>query len=141
MHQKMYMYKRIVEAKLFIDSHFQEQIDLNKIANSAHYSKFHFLRLFKKAFGKSPAQHLRDMRLAHAKKLLQSQKSVADVCFAVGFESIPSFSILFKKQVGVSPKEYQMLEFAKQKQVKAQPLHFIPNCFAENFNLKKSNSQ
>lgn len=48
-HSKMYMYRRIVEAKLFIDQHYYEKINLNKIANQAYFSKYHFLRLFKEA--------------------------------------------------------------------------------------------
>ena len=46
---KLYLYKRIVEARLFIDSNFTSPIDLDKISDEAHFSKYHFLRLFKKS--------------------------------------------------------------------------------------------
>ncbi|MGB5818093.1 MAG: AraC family transcriptional regulator [Saonia sp.] len=94
---KVYMYKRIVEAQLYIDSHYKENIDLNNISNQANFSKYHFLRLFKNAFGTSPHQYLTDKRISAAKKLLKENHSVSAVCFKVGFESIPSFVTLFKK--------------------------------------------
>ncbi len=141
MHQKMYMYKRIVEAKLFIDENYAEQIDLDKIADCAHYSKYHFLRLFKNAFGKSPHKYLIDVRLEHAKRLLKAQQPVTEVCMAVGFDSAPSFSILFKKHTGISPKGFKQKEQKKKIKICQHPFHFIPNCFAENFGWKNSNFQ
>ena len=75
-HNKMYVYKRIVDAKLFIDQNYTSALDLNQIAETAHYSKFHFLRLFKKCFGMSPNQYLQDLRLKKAKTLLRRGKSV-----------------------------------------------------------------
>ena len=73
-HPKMYMYKRVVEAKLFIDRNYNEKIDLENISDKAHFSKYHFLRLFKATFGKSPHKYLTDVRLLNAKKLLPENK-------------------------------------------------------------------
>ena len=53
-HPKMYLYRRIVEAKLFIDKNYHQKIDLNTISDQACFSKYHFLRLFKKAYGNVP---------------------------------------------------------------------------------------
>ena len=49
---KIYLYRRIVQAKLFIDSNFAENIDAREIAGEACYSKFHFIRTFKSIYGK-----------------------------------------------------------------------------------------
>lgn len=142
MHPKMYMYKRLVDAKLFIDRHYATPIDLECIADTAYYSKYHFLRLFKKAFGKAPAQYLRDVRLQHAKQLLSTtDTTVTEACFAVGFDSVPSFTLLFKKQYGQSPKAYQRAQLEQQAQVAKQPFQFVPNCFAETYGWKERNSQ
>jgi AraC-like DNA-binding protein len=132
---KMYMYKRIVEAKLYIDNHYNDNIDLDSISNQSYFSKYHFLRLFKGAFGLSPHQYLTEVRLLAAKKLLKESNSVKEACFKVGFESVPSFITLFKKREDVTPNEY----LKKNKQSEAEkvktPLAFIPNCFADSFGL------
>ena len=137
MYPKMYMYKRIVEAKLFIDQNYAQAIDLDKIADSAHYSKYHFLRLFKQAFGKSPHQYLKDVRLDQAKLRLKSNLSITAVCFEVGFDSVSSFSLLFKKHTGLSPKKFRQKAQNQKEVMTKSPFQFIPNCFAESYHWKK----
>ena len=56
-YQKAYLYRQIVQAKLYIDQHYAENIDVQNIAYQAHFSKFHFLRLFKSIYGKTPHQY------------------------------------------------------------------------------------
>src|SRR6478736_4821675 len=92
---KVYLYRRVVQAKLFIDQHFAETIDLENIADEASFSKFHFTRLFKKIYGKQNHQYLRVVRIENAMKLLRADRPVSEVCYAVGFESLSSFSGLF----------------------------------------------
>lgn len=136
-HPRMYMYRRIVEAKLFIDSHFADKIDLDNISNQASFSKYHFLRLFKASFGRSPHQYLTQVRLQEARKLLKNNASVTEVCFAVGFESIPSFTRLFKRHNGISPKEYAQQEAVKRSQQAIDPFAFVPGCFAKSYGWQK----
>jgi len=128
---KIYLYKRIVQAKLFIDEHFSESIDLENIADYACFSKFHFIRLFKSIYGKTPHQYLTTVRIENAKALLQKGNPVCDTCFAVGFDSVSSFSGLFRRYTKLSPVEYQQQFKNRQEKIKATPLQFIPNCFAE----------
>jgi AraC-like DNA-binding protein len=130
MNTKMYLYKRIVDAKLFIDNHFAEDLDLEQISNQAHFSKFHFIRLFKKAFGLSPCQYLISVRLQQAKQLFLKDKSVAEVCIAVGFQSTPSFCTLFKRRYGYSPREFVKHRKKIHQDVINKPLAFVPSCFA-----------
>jgi AraC-like DNA-binding protein len=127
---KLYFYSRLVKAKMFIDQHFAESIDLNNIADEAYFSKFHFIRMFKNSYGKTPHQYLISLRIERSMELLKADISVADVCYEVGFESLASFSRLFKRIIGMTPSAY-----AKQQQeLKANrmrfPLSFIPGCFA-----------
>jgi AraC-like DNA-binding protein len=129
---KRYLYKRIIQAKLFIDYNFSEQIDLDNIANEACFSKFHFTRLFKKIYNQTPHQYLTLIRIEKAKQYLsKDNNSVANVCFAVGFDSTTSFTGLFKKAVGLPPVEYQQLQIKHRIDILKSPLNYIPNCFAK----------
>ena len=99
--------KKIVESKTYINRHYSSDINLNKIASKALVSKFHFIRLFKKYYGRTPNQYLQEVRIAKAKKLLQSGKSIDTVCISVGFTSKTSFTALFRKMTGTTPLVYQ----------------------------------
>jgi AraC-like DNA-binding protein len=128
---KIYLYKRVVQAKLFIDVHFGENMDLDNISDEAHFSKFHFIRLFKNIYGKTPYQYLTSVRIENAKRLLEKEISVTETCFAVGFDSVTSFTGLFKRHTKLSPSVYQQRFLQRQEEIKKAPLQFIPNCFAE----------
>lgn len=128
---KVYLYKRIVQAKLFIDEHFSEGIELDNIADEACFSKFHFIRLFKSVYGKTPHQYLTRVRIEKAKLLLQQGISITDTCYSVGFESLTSFATLFKLYTKRSPSAYQQEYFKCKQHIKETPLSFVPNCFAE----------
>jgi AraC-like DNA-binding protein len=65
------------------------------------------LRLFKKYYGQTPRQYLIDKRIEKSKEQLKIGISVTETCFAVGFESLSSFSNLFKTKTGKSPTEFQ----------------------------------
>jgi AraC-like DNA-binding protein len=139
---KVYLYRRIVQAKLFIDNNYADNINLNNIADEANFSKFHFIRLFKKVYDKTPHQYLIKMRIEKAMQLLRADIPVSDTCYAVGFESLSSFSGLFKRIVGITPSSY----LQQQQELKAlmlnAPLKFIPGCHAQkNGWMKKSNFQ
>jgi AraC-like DNA-binding protein len=126
---QMYLYRRIVQAKLFIDEHYANALDLNDIADEACFSKFHFIRLFKKIYRKTPHQYLIAVRMQHALQLLQKDMNVSDVCFAVGFESPGSFTTLFRKYFHISPSEYLLKHQQQQLKIREQPLGFVPGCY------------
>jgi AraC-like DNA-binding protein len=127
---KMYLYRRLVQAKLFIDTHYAESIDLDLIADEASFSKFHFIKLFKKTYRRTPYQYLTIVRIQKAMELLGTGKPVSDVCYAVGFESPGSFSLLFKRVIGLTPSAYLSREQALRAEKAEAPLRFIPGCFA-----------
>ncbi len=127
---KIYLYKRIVQAKLFIDHNYANKIDLDNIADEACFSKFHFIRLFKTIYGKTPHQYLTAVRIEKAIQLLRANESVTEVCFSVGFDSLSSFSGLFKRIVGESPSSYLIQEQLTKEQINKTPLAFVPGCFA-----------
>lgn len=127
---KVYLYRRIVQAKLFIDTNFSADIDLSNISDEAFFSKFHFIRLFKDIYGKTPHQYLTSVRVDHAKKLLIKGLTVSEVCTAVGFESLSSFSTLFKNIVGESPTVFMSQQVVRRAEMETNPLKFIPGCIA-----------
>ncbi|MCE7996856.1 MAG: helix-turn-helix transcriptional regulator [Roseivirga sp.] len=107
MYPKVYLYKRIKDARILIDRHYAEPIDLDYIAKRVYLSKYHFLRLFKEAHGTSPHKYLMQKRITKAKVLLSTELTIAQVCHEVGFESVQSFSHLFKRSTGMSPGKYR----------------------------------
>jgi AraC-like DNA-binding protein len=127
---KIYLYRRMVQAKLFIDQHHAGKIDLDNISDEAYFSKFHFIRLFKAIYGKTPHQYLISVRIAKAAQLLEAGQSVSDVCFSVGFDSLTSFSGLFKKVTGMSPSGYLARQQQKKMDIHKTPLAFVPGCYA-----------
>ncbi|GAB4006572.1 hypothetical protein GCM10028808_08700 [Spirosoma migulaei] len=136
-YEKIYLYQRIVRAKLFIDKHYADQIDLDNIADQAHFSKFHFIRLFKTLYGKTPNNYLINVRMDHAKILLAQGYSVLETSMRVGFESPTSFAGMFKKNAGQSPSLFRREQQLKRKEIQINPFRFVPNCFAETYGWTK----
>jgi AraC-like DNA-binding protein len=129
------IYQRIVAAKVYIDENYQGPIDLDEISRKAFLSKFHFHRLFTKIYRHTPHQYVTRKRLDKARDLLAENKAVTDVCNEVGFESIGSFSTLFKKEIGHAPQYYRNMAWLKKQQQKEQPKVAIPHCFIETHKL------
>jgi AraC-like DNA-binding protein len=104
------MYRRLYRARDFLHSCYAEPLGVSDAANVAAISHFHFQRMFKSAFGMSPMQFLRRRRLEAARDLLEAtDEDVTSICLAAGFESLGSFSALFKRTFGVSPRAYRMI--------------------------------
>lgn len=97
--------RRLMQAKSFIEEHFEDKISIQEIAKEAMMSEYHFLRLFKQLYQQSPHQFLIQKRLENALNLLPKQ-TVGEVALSTGFSSIHSFSKAFKKYYGQSPKAY-----------------------------------
>jgi AraC-like DNA-binding protein len=138
---RQYLYLRSVKAKLFIDANFASDIDLDKIADEACFSKFHFVRLFKQIYGRTPHQYLTDVRIEKAKAYLIDGQTVAYACFKVGFDSISSFTGLFKRRTGQTPRQYQIDRQRFRESVANVPLNHIPSCFAEKAGCAKWEAQ
>jgi AraC-like DNA-binding protein len=102
------LYRRLLRGKDYLDSFFGEEMRLDKVASVACLSPYHFHRLFREVFGETPNQHLQRRRLANAQRLLGSTgRTVTEICLEVGFESMTSFSALFRRIYGCSPREYR----------------------------------
>jgi AraC-like DNA-binding protein len=131
------LYQRIVAAKVFIDENYHEPLSLEDISQRAYLSRFHFHRLFSQVYKKTPHQYLTFKRIEKAKDLLSENKPVTEVCNEVGFESLGSFSVLFKKEIGFAPQYYRNMAWLKKQKAKAQPRTVIPHCFIHSYRLEK----
>jgi AraC-like DNA-binding protein len=123
-------YQRLMRAREFMDSNYSRPLDLNQVSGEACFSRFHFLRLFRETFQETPHQYLMRKRIEKAKELLSTGKhTVTDVCFEVGFQSLGSFSTLFRRFVGYPPISYRSMIFIFR-QVSSPPgVSIIPACF------------
>jgi AraC-like DNA-binding protein len=130
----------VVRAKRYIDENFASNIDLDNIADEACFSKFHFSRLFRSIYGLTPHQYLTKVRVDRAKDFLDKGLPVKAVCFAVGFDSITSFTGLFRRRVGVTPAAFQRSRNRVNDEVAAIPLKHVPNCFAEKKGWTKNSN-
>jgi AraC family transcriptional regulator len=100
--------KRLLYSKDFIYSSYDKNFDLDDLASAACLSKFHFLRLFKIAFGKTPNQFITEVRIQKAKELLKhSSIEINVIARSLGFENSSSFSRRFYQQVGVYPSQFK----------------------------------
>jgi len=91
-----------------MDRHYTEPIDLDRLAAVAGVSKYHFARSFEGAYGLTPLRYLTRRRIERAQDLLRAANlTVTEICLAVGFSSLGSFSARFAELVGESPTEYR----------------------------------
>lgn len=103
--------RHLLRVRDLIDRAYAEQLDLDALARSAAVSRSYFSRSFKAAFGETPHQYLMSRRMERAKALLRAgELPVTEVCLAVGFSSLGSFSAQFRRVVGESPSAYRRRE-------------------------------
>jgi len=99
---------RLRRARDHADRRYAETLDLETLAAVAGMSKFHFQRLFTTTYGVSPATYVSQRRIERAQDLLRATNlTVTEVCHAVGFSSLGSFSSRFRELVGCSPSDFQ----------------------------------
>jgi len=119
-------YESLLRARELIDAQYTQPLELDELARTANFSRYHFLRAFRRAFHATPHEYLTRKRIERAKELLaESELTVTEICFEVGFESLGSFSTLFHKITGWSPSIYR----ARAWEMRRNPLKFIPNCY------------
>ena len=107
------LYRRLLRGRAFLEANYSQDADLNATARVACLSPFHFLRLFKVAFGRTPHQYLTDLRLAVARKrLLETEESVGEIGLSLGFENVNSFGRLFRRHEGITPQNFRRLSLA-----------------------------
>jgi AraC-like DNA-binding protein len=100
--------RRLRLAKDVMDRDWSQPIDLDAVAASAGYSRYHFVRRFREVYGETPGQYLARRRIERARELLASANlTVTEICMLVGFSSLGTFCTRFKQQVGMTPTEFR----------------------------------
>jgi AraC-like DNA-binding protein len=100
--------RHLLRAKDLVDARYREPLDVPTLARVAHLSPAHFSREFRRTFGETPHQYLLTRRLERAAALLRNtDRSVADICLAVGLRSVGSFTTSFGRLFGQSPTAYR----------------------------------
>ncbi len=98
----------VLEAQAWMEENFARTISIDEIARQVGISPRHFKRRFKKATGAAPIAYLQSVRIQAAKEKLEStQQSVNEITYGIGYEDSSTFRRLFKREVGLSPREYR----------------------------------
>ena len=121
--------RRLLRAKDTMDGAYARPLDIAALAKVAHVSEAHFIRTFKQTFGETPHRYLQRRRVERSMFLLQeSDRSVTDICFDVGFTSLGTFSRTFREIVGEPPSTYRKRATPK----------LVPGCFSMAYSRPSS---
>jgi AraC-like DNA-binding protein len=127
--------RHLLRAKDLIDARYREPLDVPALARAAHLSPAHFSREFRRAFGETPHRYLLTRRLERAAALLRStDRSVSDICLAVGLSSVGSFVTSFGRTFGLSPTAYRAAHPPASGHVR------IPTCVLQAYARPQSSS-
>jgi AraC-like DNA-binding protein len=115
--------RRLLRARDAMDRAYAEPLDVRTVAAIAHVSEAHFSRSFRAVFGETPHRYLQRRRVERAMFLLrETDRSVTEICFDVGFTSLGTFSRTFTDIVAEPPTTYRW---------RAADLRAVPACFAK----------
>lgn len=115
--------RAMLRARDAMDRSYAEPLDIPALARVAHVSEAHFIRTFKATFGETPHRYLQRRRVERAMYLLtRTDRDVTEICLAVGFGSLGTFSRTFREIVGEPPSAYR-----KRK----SPAGDVPSCFTK----------
>ncbi|MEU7970548.1 AraC family transcriptional regulator [Micromonospora sp. NPDC049089] len=115
--------RAMLRARDAMDRAYAEPLDIPALARIAHVSQAHFIRTFRATFGETPHRYLQRRRVERAMSLLrETDRDVTDICYAVGFGSLGTFSRTFRQIVGESPSD-----FRRQRVAPAN----VPSCFTK----------
>jgi AraC-like DNA-binding protein len=130
-------FKRLCRSRDFLAASFDQPVCLADAAGAACLSQFHYHRLFARAFGETPHDFLTRLRIDRAKQLLaQDHVPVTEVCFAVGYESLGSFSVRFRSMVGRSPSGYRQAIRRIFPVPELAVYQFVPGCYLLNYGVR-----
>ena len=117
----------MTEIRAYIDRYFAKPLTVPHLARRAKLSPYHFIRAFRAETGLTPHQYLRMRRIERAQHLLATTPmDVTEICEAVGFKSLGSFSSVFRRITGHSPTAFRA--------ARRRPA-YIPSCFIRMYRV------
>jgi AraC-like DNA-binding protein len=100
--------RRLLRARDAMDRAYADPLDVRTVAAVAHVSEAHFIRSFRAVFGETPHRYLQRRRVERSMFLLrETDRSITDICFDVGFMSLGTFSRTFREIIGETPTSYR----------------------------------
>jgi AraC-like DNA-binding protein len=100
--------RRLLRARDAMDRSYAEPLDVRAVAAVAHVSEAYFIRSFRAVFGETPHRYLQRRRVERSMFLLrETDRSITDICFDVGFMSLGTFSRTFREIIGETPSSYR----------------------------------
>ena len=121
---------RLCQARDLLRDWEDEPFSVSAVARASGLTRSHFIRLFKAMFGETPHQYRSRAQIEKAKHLLiLTNLSITEVCMAVGFSSLGSFSALFSRRAGMSPSEFQRRRCPASGE-RHLPASLIPGCLS-----------
>lgn len=103
---------RIETVIRYIEDNYAEKIDLDLLAQVSHFSKYHFSRIFKSIIGETPMSFVNKTRLQKSiYYLIETNKSILEICNLCGFESVSTFNAVFKKHFHIVPTDVRKNNF------------------------------
>ncbi|MBC8992409.1 MULTISPECIES: helix-turn-helix domain-containing protein [Micromonospora] len=122
--------RAMLRARDAMDRAYAQPLDIAALARIAHVSEAHFIRTFRATFGETPHRYLQRRRVERAMALLlETDRDVTDICLAVGFNSLGTFSRTFHGIVGASPSAFRRRRAAPPD---------VPSCFAKSWTRPSS---
>lgn len=122
--------RAMLRARDAMDRAYAQPLDIPTLARIAHVSPAHFIRTFRATFGETPHRYLQRRRVERAMSmLLETDRDVTDICLAVGFTSLGTFSRTFREIVGESPRDFRRHRSAAAN---------VPSCFAKSWTRPSS---
>jgi AraC-like DNA-binding protein len=120
--------RHLLRARDLVDARYFDALGVDDLARAAGLSRAHFSREFRRAFGESPHAYLLTRRLERAAALLRkTDRSVADICFSVGLQSVGSFTTSFTRAYGMPPTAY------RESFPPASAYALVPTCIARAY--------
>jgi AraC-like DNA-binding protein len=121
--------RRLLRARDAMDRAYAQPLDISTLARIACSSEAHFIRTFRATFGETPHRYLQRRRVERSMYLLrETERSVTDICFDIGFSSLGTFSRTFREIMGETPTAYRQ-------RAQRQP---VPTCFAMSWTRPSS---